>query len=81
MFNKLISELAEVSGLPLEVDNNDSCSLENEGLIITLQHRKEQNDIVIFSPLTDPDLYIDVNESVMRRALELSFNGIGTSGN
>ncbi|WP_295364524.1 type III secretion system chaperone [uncultured Succinivibrio sp.] len=81
VFNKLISELAELSGLPLEVDNNNSCTLESDALIITLQYRNASNDIVIFAPVTDPDSYSDLNESVMRKALELSFNGIGTEGN
>ncbi|WP_202108109.1 type III secretion system chaperone [Succinivibrio dextrinosolvens] len=81
VFKKLISELAELSGLPLEIDNKNSCSLESDSLIITLQYRKANNDIVIFAPVTDPDRYSNINESVLRKALELSFNGTGTEGN
>lgn len=80
-FRKLVSELASVSGLPLEVDNSNSFSIEYDDLIITLQYRKDQDDVAIFSPVTDPESISIINESVLRQALTLSFNGSGTNGN
>jgi len=36
-FEALVSELAAATGLPLEIDARDACSLETDGLVVTLQ--------------------------------------------
>ena len=76
-FDKLISELAAFSGLPLEVDGNNSCALSTDDLYITMLYRSDAGDIVIFAPVTDPDDG-KPGEAVLRKALELSYNGSGT---
>lgn len=81
VFQKLIAELAQASGLPLEADKHNTCSLESDNLIITLQYREEYNDIYIFCPVTDPDKIAVLNEKLLRHALALSLHGIGTGGN
>ncbi|WP_019003210.1 type III secretion system chaperone [Succinimonas amylolytica] len=76
-FDKLISELAAFSGLSLEVDGNNSCALSTDDLYITLLYRADLNDIVIFAPVTDPDDG-EPGKELLRKALELSYNGSGT---
>jgi hypothetical protein len=79
-FKEIIDDLAKESGLPLELDNNESCMLESDDIVITVQHRNVQDDVVIFAPVTDPDKIARLNESVLRSALSLSYNGVATGG-
>ena len=79
-FDALINEFAEATALPLEVAADDSCSLEYENIIITLQYRQASDDVVIFAPVLTPDEEETLPNNVLRRALELSYNGKGTRG-
>jgi hypothetical protein len=78
-FESLVSQLAAATGLPLEVDARDSCSLETDGLVITLQYRRGRDDLVIFAPVTDPDAKLA--PETLRSALALACHGEGTHGN
>ena len=53
-FESLIAEFAKNTGLPLEADAQESCSLETEDLVITLQYRRERDDVVLFAPVSEP---------------------------
>ena len=77
-FEALVSELATATGLPLEADAHDACSLENDGLVITLQYRRECDDVALFAPVTDPDA--ELPSETLRKALALACNGEGTRG-
>ena len=79
-FEALIKGFAEATGLPLQVAADDSCSLETEGMIITLQYRQDNDDIVLFAPVLTPDEETNIPASVLRKALEFSYNGQGTRG-
>ncbi len=81
MFKKKIEELSKLLGFDIEVNSDESCALEYENLIITLQYRREQNDVLIFAPVTDPDKISNLPESALRTALKLSFKGSGTGMN
>ncbi len=78
-FESLISELAAATGLPLQIDARESCSLETDGAILTLQHRREFDDVVIYAPVTEPGE--PLTPETLRAALSLAFNGQGTRGN
>lgn len=77
-FEAIISELAAATGLGLAVDAQDSCSLITGETIITMQYRRDLDDVVIFAPLRDGDDALSL--PVMQKALELGFNGAGTHG-
>jgi len=79
-FEALIKGFAEATGLPLQIAADDSCSLETEGMIITMQYRQESDDIVIFAPVMTPDENETLPNAVLRKALEFSYNGQGTRG-
>ena len=78
-FESLIAEFAKNTGLPLEADAQESCSLETEGLVITLQYRRERDDVVLFAPVSEPGE--ELSPETLRAALELACNGKGTRGN
>ncbi|MCR5084396.1 MAG: type III secretion system chaperone [Succinivibrionaceae bacterium] len=80
-FSQLISDLSRETGLGLEVDADNTCSLEFEGMIIVIEYREEADDVALFVPVTDPDRTYNVSPPVLRKALELGFNGEGTGGN
>jgi len=77
-FESLIAELAETTGLPLQTDAHDACTLETDGILLTLQHRRERGDVVLFAPVTEPD--VDLPPETLRRALALACHGEGTRG-
>lgn len=79
-FTSLIQALSEYTGLPLEVNEKTSVYLEYNEFILTLQYRPTNNDIVLFTPVTDPDKIANLNETILRNALRLSYNGEGTNG-
>ncbi len=81
LFEDLIANFKQATGLPLELDAKDSCALETDGLIIVLQYRREQDDMVIFAPVTDPDQIAELSTEVLTTALALSYQGEGTGGN
>ena len=78
-FESLIAEFAKNTGLPLEADAQESCSLETEDLVITLQYRRERDDVVLFAPVSEPGE--ELPPETLRAALELACNGKGTRGN
>ncbi|MCR5537552.1 MAG: type III secretion system chaperone [Succinivibrio sp.] len=80
LFQKLIEDLSAKTGLDLKLDAYDACSLENNGLFVTIQYKREQDEIVLFAPVTDPDEISELSEEMLRTALTLSFNGLGTNG-
>ncbi len=80
-FAKLIEQLGKATGLKLELDEFNSCSLENGGIIVTVQYLAGNDEVAIFAPVTDPDETPEIGETVLRSALKLSYNGIKTSGN
>lgn len=81
LFTSLIKDLSELMELDIEVSANESCSLEFGDMIITLQYRQEQDDIAIFSVVTDPEKISTLSDTVLRAALSLSYNGTGTGFN
>ncbi|WP_406040308.1 CesT family type III secretion system chaperone [Succinimonas sp.] len=81
-FNKLLSEFSKLTGLDTEADSDNSCSMETDGgVIITIQYLENTNELAIFAPVTDPDKFAKLDYSVLKTALELSYNGEGIRGN
>lgn len=78
-FESLIGEFSKETGLPLEADAGESCSLETDGLVVTLQYRRERGDVAIFAPVSEPGA--DLPSETFRTALTLACNGEGTRGN
>ena len=78
-FETLVSELATATGLALQVDAQDSFALVTDGLVVTVQYRRESDDVALFAPLDSGEE--DVSPAQMRKALELACHGKGTRGN
>ncbi|MBR0459864.1 MAG: type III secretion system chaperone [Victivallales bacterium] len=78
VFESLIQEMARATGLPLRVTSEESCFLETADFPLLLQYRARQNDIVMLAILREPG--ITLSPQMMRKALELSFNGEKTGG-
>ena len=78
-FESLIGGFSKETGLPLEVDAGGFCSLETDGLVVTLQYRRERGDVAIFAPVSEPG--DDLPPETLRAALLLACNGEGTRGN
>ncbi|MBQ9220954.1 type III secretion system chaperone [Succinivibrio sp.] len=81
VFESTIKDLSGIMGFDIEVSPNESCSFEFGDLIITLQYRQAQDDIAIFSVVTDPEKILTLSEKMLRAALSLSYNGTGTGMN
>lgn len=81
IFESLINDFAKATGLNLEIDSDNSCALETDGLIIVIQYRQKKDDLVIFAPVTDPDRISVLSKEIFTRALSLSYNGEETGGN
>ena len=80
-FEQTIKELAEYTGLELKVNTNNAVFLEYNDLPVTLQYRENNDDICIFSSVTDPENIDNLDEETLRNALNLAFNGEGTENN
>jgi len=80
-FEGLIEKLTRISGLQMEIDDNNSVTLEYGDLMITLQFRDECQDILFLSEISDGYKYLNLSRQLFRHALKLSFAGIGTYGN
>ena len=78
-FESLIGEFSKETGLSLQADAGESCSLETDGLVVTLQYRRERGDVAIFAPVSEPGA--DLPSETFRTALTLACNGEGTRGN
>ena len=79
VFEKLISEFATMTGLEIAPDVNESCTLESNGVIITIQYRSDADDVVIFAPLAIPENG-SYSRSAYEKALSLAYDGQGTGG-
>lgn len=79
-FESLIADFSAKTGLDLAPDERQGCFLETEGILITIQHRQDADDIVIFAPVTDPDASERPTRAMLEKALALAYNGTGTSG-
>ena len=79
-FESLISDFAQMTGLPLSPDARGGCALETDGLFITMQYRAETDDIVIFAPVTDPEAPERPTKAMLEKALALAHDGKGTFG-
>ena len=77
-FETLIKNFAEETGLPLQIEADNSCSLESDEMIITMQYRQDNDDIIIFAPVMAPDDNEKLPYSVLKKALEYSYNGKDT---
>lgn len=79
-FERLLAEFSALAGLDAKADAKDAFSLESDGIVFTLQFLREANDVVLFAPLSDPDAAEGPTPQMLRRALELSYDGRGTDG-
>jgi hypothetical protein len=79
VFEKLMSEFATMTALEIAPDSNDSCTLESNGVVITIQYRSEADDVVIFAPLAIPENG-SYSRSAYEKALALAYDGQGTGG-
>ena len=76
-FERLMAEFGEAAGIDTRPDAKGTVWIDSDGVMVTVQYRQEHDDIVIFSlPLSGET----ADETIMRRALELSSAGFGTGG-
>ncbi len=80
-FNRLLADFAALTGLEAAPDEKDSCTLETDGLAITIKYRQDTDDVIIFAPVTDPEIFETLEPQVLSTALKLAYNGAGTRGN
>ena len=77
LFQTLLAAFSEKTGLDIEPGVDGSVEIEADGVFVTVQNRENQGDIVMFAlPLYD----VAADETMMRKALELSAHGLGTDG-
>ena len=79
VFEKLISEFATMTGLEIAPDGNGSCTLESNGVVITIQYRSDADDVVIFAPVAFPENG-SYSRSAYEKALAVAYDGQGTGG-
>ena len=79
-FESLIADFSQKTGLGLVPDERAGCILETDGIFITLQHRAESDDVVVFAPVTDPEAAARPTRAMLERALSLAYDGRGTYG-
>ena len=77
-FETVIKDLAEITGLPLQVEADDSCTLETNDMMITMQYRRELDNVIIFAPVMVAEEEERLPYGVLQKALELSYEGKGT---
>jgi len=76
-FETLISEFCEKTGLELQSGKDGSVDLVVDGLDVNVQYRQDKDDCALFTlPIHDTE----PEPCMMRRALELAANGVGTGG-
>ena len=54
-FTRLLADLAALTGLEAAPNENDSCTMETDGLAITVKYRQDTDDVIMFVPVTDPE--------------------------
>lgn len=75
-FETIVKEMAEATGLPLELDEKDSVSVEADGVVVTVQYRRDHDDVALFAAVAE-----DADDATCRAALGLALHGKGTRGN
>ena len=80
-FTRLPADLAALTGLEAVPNENDSCTMETDGLAITVKYRQDTDDVIMFAPVTDPENFETLEPQVLSAALKLAYNGAGTRGN
>ena len=76
-FATLVADFAEQTGVEPGKPDADNFDVEADGVVVSAQYRAERDDCVIFSlPLED----VQPDGPMLRRALELAANGVGTDG-
>ncbi|MCR5537252.1 MAG: type III secretion system chaperone [Succinivibrio sp.] len=68
-------------GFEIEISPNEACAVEYESILVKLSFRKEQQDILISAPVTNPLQTDPLPKATLKKALKLAFNGYGTSNN
>jgi hypothetical protein len=79
-FQQLLSEFAEATGLALVPDAQDACSLEAGDLVLTVQYLRESGEIAFFAPVAEAEADGSFPPPVLRKALELAYDGRKTGG-
>ena len=49
-FNKLMEEFSAATGVDTVVDGERSCTLEADGILVTLQYLEDADEVVLFAP-------------------------------
>lgn len=76
-FETLLAEFTEKTGVTPESSGANSIDVVADDVLVSAQHRPESDDCVIFTlPVEDREL----DDHMLRRALELAAHGIGTHG-
>lgn len=76
-FGHLIEEFATATGLALAPDSQDSCTLSTERVSVTIQYRRDRDEVVLFAPVAESDAF---PAAVLAKALSLAHDGRGTGG-
>ena len=80
-FTKLIEEFSATTGLDAVVGDGGSCTLEADGMFVTLQYLEEADEVVLFAPVWEPEAEgMLPSPATMRAALELGYDGKETGG-
>lgn len=80
-FNKLMEEFSAATGVDTVVDGERSCTLEADGMLVTLQCLEDADEVVLFAPAWQPEAEGALPSSAtMRAALELGYDGKETGG-
>ena len=80
-FNKLMEEFSAATGVDTVVDGERSCTLEVDGILVTLQYLEDADEVVLFAPVWQPEAEGALPSSAtMRAALELGYDGKETGG-
>ena len=77
VFEELIAEFAEKTGQEMQPGKDGAISLDVDNELVTVQWRPEKDDVVMF---TFPCGDMPPERATMKKALELTANGIGTKG-
>lgn len=76
-FETLITEFCAKTGIALQSGKDGSVDLVVDGLDVSVQYRQDKDDCVLFTlPVHDTE----PEPCMIRRALELAANGVGTGG-
>ena len=80
-FGHLIAEFAAATGVELEPDAQDSCTLSTDRVSVTVQYRRDGDEVVVFAPVAEADVEgSGFPAAVLAKALALAYDGRGTGG-